>query len=91
MKRQYRVPVLAKRIRGAFCPLIAKGRGACFVSGSEDCNVKLYDEAREDMSAINELMGHGAVVLDVAWNYDESLLGTCDDAGVVILWKRVKS
>jgi len=39
---------------------------------------------------INELRGHGHPVLDVAWNYDETILVSADSAGIVIAWKRVK-
>lgn len=63
-------------------------QGACVVSGSEDCCVYFFDVQREQKPCINKLQGHAAPVLDVAFNYDESLLASCDASGIVIIWKR---
>jgi WD40 repeat protein len=51
--------------------------------------VRLYDLLKPSLTPVNVLLGHSAPVLDVAWNYDESLLASCDYSGTVILWKRV--
>lgn len=52
-------------------------QGACVVSGGEDGRVYLYDI--ETGAQVNTLQGHSCPVLDVSWNYDESLLASCDD------------
>jgi len=76
-----------ENIRSCFCPLISMRDGACVVSGTEDMKVRIFDVKRG--KCVNELMGHSGPVLDVSWNYDESLLASCDTRGVVILWKRI--
>ena len=58
------------------------------VSGSEDMNVYFFDIERESKPCVNKLQGHSAPVLDVCFNYDESLLASCDANGTVIIWKR---
>ncbi len=58
------------------------------VSGSEDMCVYFFDVEREQKSCVNKLQGHSAPVLDVCFNYDESLLASCDAHGLVIVWKR---
>jgi WD repeat-containing protein 13 len=90
LHREFPIKNATQVIRSCFCPLISQLDGACIVSGCESMNIKIYDEIRDDSPCINELMGHSGAVLDVSWNYDESLLASCDDTGAVILWKRVK-
>lgn len=51
-------------------------QGACIISGSEDGRVYLFDV--ETGAEVNTLSGHSCPVLDVSWNYDESLLASCD-------------
>lgn len=75
-------------MRSKFCPLISTFGGMCVVSGSEDFRVLIFDSSRGN-HCINELQGHGGVVYDVAWNYNETLLASCDETGTVILWKRI--
>ncbi len=58
------------------------------VSGSEDMCVYFFDVTREQKSCVNKLQGHSGPVLDVCFNYDESLLASCDAQGLVIVWKR---
>lgn len=58
------------------------------VSGSEDMNVYFFDTERDSKPCVNKLQGHSAPVLDVCFNYDESLLASCDANGTVIIWKR---
>lgn len=89
-KRAYPCAVSHLPIRSTFCPLLAQYGGGCFVTGGEQMDISIYDEKKEDPLPINVLMGHSAAVLDLAWNYDESLLASCDASGAVILWKRVK-
>eukprot|EP01104_Vermistella_antarctica_P006461 TRINITY_DN1716_c0_g1_i1.p1 TRINITY_DN1716_c0_g1~~TRINITY_DN1716_c0_g1_i1.p1 ORF type:complete len:494 (+),score=80.94 TRINITY_DN1716_c0_g1_i1:51-1532(+) len=92
LQREFRFPtwLRSRLIRSCFCPLISMRDGACVVSGSSDNAVRLYDVLRKSpQNCVTELMGHAAAVLDVSWNYDESLLASCDATGVVILWKRI--
>ena len=50
----------------------------CLVSGSEDMAVYFFDVEKAEKPCVNKLLGHSAPVLDVCWNYDESLLASCD-------------
>ena len=78
-------------VRSNFCPLMSFSEGACVVSGSLDCGVNFFDVSRDShRPCVNRLLGHAAPTLDVAFNYDESLLASCDAAGLVIVWKREK-
>lgn len=72
----------------------------CAVTGSEDMCVYIFNVRTQGKKVhhayswfslthrmqayINKLQGHSAAVLDVAWNYDESLLASCDAAGVSV-------
>ena len=77
------------KVQAHFCPLIPTDRnGACIVSGSEDMTIYIYDVTKQNKPVINKLMGHSSAVLDVSWNYDESILASCDSSGLVIFWKR---
>lgn len=78
-------------VRSNFCPLMSFSEGACVISGSLDCGVNFFDVARDSARpCVNRLLGHAAPTLDVAFNYDESLLASCDASGLVIVWKREK-
>ncbi|XP_057311161.1 WD repeat-containing protein 13-like [Hydractinia symbiolongicarpus] len=74
-------------IRSSFCPLMSFRQGACVVTGSEDMSVYFFN-IDEPQKPLNTLLGHSSPVLDVCWNYDESLLASCDLEGTVIIWKR---
>jgi hypothetical protein len=79
-------------LRSTFCPIAnfkkTKSSQACLVcSGSEDFGVYIYDMENDDKSLITRLQGHRAVVKDVAFNYDQSLLASGDTNGTVIIWK----
>ncbi|XP_069739200.1 WD repeat-containing protein 13 isoform X3 [Phaenicophaeus curvirostris] len=75
-------------LRSCFCPLMSFRQGACVVTGSEDACVHFFDVGRAARAALNSLPGHGAAVLAVAFNCDESLLASSDAAGTVIVWRR---
>ncbi|XP_053908229.1 WD repeat-containing protein 13 isoform X4 [Cuculus canorus] len=75
-------------LRSCFCPLMSFRQGACVVTGSEDACVHFFDVGRASRSALNSLQGHGAAVLAVAFNCDESLLASSDARGTVIVWRR---
>ena len=42
------------------------------------------------LSPSHPTQGHIATVLDVSFNYDESMLASADSIGTVIIWKRAK-
>ncbi|KAL6046075.1 WD repeat-containing protein 13 [Balamuthia mandrillaris] len=90
--REYKVPIKNCIVRTCFCPLISIRDGSCVVVGGEDMTIYIINvkEPSPAKAIINKLQGHSAPVLDVAWNYDESLLASCDASGLVILWKRIK-
>lgn len=72
-------------LRSTFCPQM----GACLIAtGSEDGAVHLLDSAREGKAAkINRLHGHATPALALSFNYDESLLASADNDGLIILWR----
>ena len=90
-RKEFSAPNNVYQIRSCFCPLISLRDGACVVTGGEDLKIRIYDVLRDERPCVNELMGHSFPVLDVCWNHEESLLGSCDAGGNVILWKRVKN
>ena len=78
-------------IRSSFCPIISNREGICVVTGSEDTCVHFFnvdDNRYFKNKCVNKLQGHSAPVLDVCFNYDESLLASSDSKGNVIIWKR---
>ncbi|CAG2108873.1 unnamed protein product [Medioppia subpectinata] len=78
-------------IRSSFCPIISNREGVCVVTGCEDTCVYFFtvEENKYCKSkCVNKLQGHSAPVLDVCFNYDESLLASSDSKGNVIIWKR---
>ena len=60
------------------------------VTGSEDSCVYFLDIERDEKPCVNKLQGHACPVLGISFNYDESLLATSDNQGLVIVWKREK-
>lgn len=86
VKHRYRTSM----IRSSFCPIMSFRQGACVVTGSEDMCVYFFDVERECKPCVNKLQGHSAPVIDVCFNYDESLLASSDSQGMVIIWKREK-
>ncbi|CAB3998635.1 WD repeat-containing 13-like, partial [Paramuricea clavata] len=88
LKRSFNIRHQSLGIRSSFCPLMSFRQGACVVSGSEDMAVYFFDVEKAEKPCVNKLLGHSAPVLDVCWNYDESLLASCDTEGTVIVWKR---
>ncbi|KAI0220358.1 WD repeat-containing protein 13 [Lamellibrachia satsuma] len=88
LKRKFPIKQKAHHVRSTFCPLISFRQGACVVTGSEDLCVYFFDVQKEGKPCVNKLQGHSAPVLDVCFNYDESMLASCDSLGIVIIWKR---
>ncbi|XP_027054020.1 WD repeat-containing protein 13-like, partial [Pocillopora damicornis] len=88
LKKSFAVEHKSRHVRSSFCPLMSFRQGACVVSASEDMAVYFFDVERAEKPCVNKLLGHSAPVLDVCWNYDESLLASCDTEGTVIVWKR---
>lgn len=88
LKRKFHVKHRCRTpVRSSFCPIMSFRQGACIVTGSEDQCVNFFDVERAK-PLLNKLQGHSAAVLDVCFNYDESLLASSDAQGMVILWKR---
>lgn len=88
LKRKFHVKHRCRTpVRSSFCPIMSFRQGACIVTGSEDQCVNFFDVERAK-PLLNKLQGHSAAVLDVCFNYDESLLASSDALGMVILWKR---
>ena len=58
------------------------------VTGSEDMCVYIFDVERDTKPCVNKLQGHSGPVMDVCFNCDESMLASCDQQGLVIVWKR---
>ncbi|XP_071797828.1 WD repeat-containing protein 13-like isoform X2 [Asterias amurensis] len=88
-KKTYPIKHKSALIRSTFCPLMSFREGACVVTGSEDMSVYFYDvERTSSKPCVNKLQGHSGPVLAVSFNYDESLLASCDSEGLVIVWKR---
>jgi WD40 repeat protein len=81
----------SNQIRSVFCPKTGgnnKQQSKCFVcTGSEDTGLYIYDMNNQDSPLVNKLQGHTSAVLDVSFNYDQSLLASADQAGCVIVWK----
>ncbi|XP_070579907.1 WD repeat-containing protein 13-like isoform X2 [Ptychodera flava] len=88
LKRKFALKHRGDNIKSIFCPLMSFRQGACVVSGSEDMCVYFFDVERANKPLVNKLQGHSAPVLDVSFNYDESLLASSDADGLVIIWKR---
>eukprot|EP01112_Ceratiomyxa_fruticulosa_P007458 TRINITY_DN1939_c2_g1_i1.p1 TRINITY_DN1939_c2_g1~~TRINITY_DN1939_c2_g1_i1.p1 ORF type:complete len:537 (-),score=107.23 TRINITY_DN1939_c2_g1_i1:88-1698(-) len=86
------IPIINKKesIHSTFCPSLTFRSAPCLVSGAEDGGIYFFDARKKDDKPLNTLMGHGAPVVDVCWNFDESLLVSADTLGTVILWSRVK-
>lgn len=88
LKKTFPVKQKRSHIRSTFCPLMSFRQGACVISGSEDMCVYFFDIGKDSKPCVNKLLGHSAPVLDVCFNCDESLLASCDEQGLVIIWKR---
>ncbi|XP_077979808.1 WD repeat-containing protein 13-like isoform X2 [Glandiceps talaboti] len=88
LKRKFALKHRSDNIKSIFCPLMSFRQGACVVSGSEDMCVYFFDVERANKPLVNKLQGHSKPVLDVSFNYDESLLASSDADGLVIIWKR---
>lgn len=91
-KAQFPIQHSRLRVRSVFCPLISMRMGAVFVTGCESSGVKVFDLTKRSNSNnfLNELNAHTAPVLDVSWNYSETILGSCDANGTILFWKREK-
>eukprot|EP01119_Soliformovum_irregulare_P000549 TRINITY_DN1038_c0_g1_i3.p1 TRINITY_DN1038_c0_g1~~TRINITY_DN1038_c0_g1_i3.p1 ORF type:complete len:558 (-),score=158.39 TRINITY_DN1038_c0_g1_i3:157-1779(-) len=77
LEKVFKLKCTTEEIRSNFCPLLSYRGGICLLSGSEDTNIHIFDEKKEDPE-INRLQGHSSVVLDVCWNDDETLLASGD-------------
>eukprot|EP01132_Coremiostelium_polycephalum_P008497 gene8497-10443_t len=85
--REYNVPMKSTSVKSIFSPSNSdiKREGAFLVTGSEDCNIYIYDIEQKEKRPMNQLFGHSSPVIDLAFNNDESLLATSDTSGMVII------
>ncbi|KAF2900970.1 hypothetical protein ILUMI_05216 [Ignelater luminosus] len=89
LKRKFHNKHQKHFVKSTFCPIMSFRQGACVVTGSEDSCVYFFNiEKPVSRACVNTLQGHASPVLGVTFNYDESLLATCDLEGLVIVWKR---
>eukprot|EP00899_Mesostigma_viride_P015218 jgi/Mesvir1/23698/Mv18650-RA.1 len=84
-------PLPHSGMRAAFCPILSLGDGEYVVVGDSDATVYIYNILDPKQRCVNMLQGHGTMIMDVAWNYGENLLVSCDRDGVVIVWKRAQT
>ncbi len=90
-----RIPIKQSEmsIRSIFCPLLKSAKnqnyqiGCLVCTGSEDCGLYIYDMFNEENPLISRLEGHKTPVLDVSFNYDNSLFASAEHQGSVIVWK----
>lgn len=82
-------------LHSCFAPLISfrPGGSACGVTASEEGGKVLVVDVTRGGSVVTCLQGHDCgggerSVIDVALSWDESVLASADETGVVILWKR---
>lgn len=87
LRKSFTIKQSTHRVRSVFCPLMSFRQGACVVTGNEDMTVSFFDIEKACKSSV-KLFGHSAPVLDASFNYDESLLASCDTSGMVIVWRR---
>ncbi|XP_068025901.1 LOW QUALITY PROTEIN: WD repeat-containing protein 13 [Melanerpes formicivorus] len=85
LRRSFPTRHRGHHLRSCFCPLMSFRQGACV---AEDGSVLFFDVGRAARASLNALQGHGAAVLAVAFNCDESLLASSDAKGTVIVWRR---
>lgn len=88
VRKRFSIRQKSLTLHSSFCPVVSQRQGFCIVSASEDMCVYLYDIDREIRTLINKLQGHCSAVFDVSFNSDESLLASCDQQGLVIVWQR---
>ena len=76
-------------IKSSFCPNSAENKDICIVTGSEDTCIYFYAfNGNNKNRCVNKLQGHSAPVLDVCFNFEESLFASADSKGNIIVWKR---
>lgn len=85
------------KIRAIYNPLTNRGDLPCITVGSDTGTIYIYgynqpldDKKTSKVTLVNQLAGHAGTIIDLAWNFDESILASCDKDGVVIMWKRVE-
>ncbi|VDD74323.1 unnamed protein product [Mesocestoides corti] len=89
-------PLISFRSSGSTCVVSAsEERGAVYVFEVNTLNSKSDNEERRSNAVITCLQGHdcevGRTVVDVALSWDENVLASADESGVVIIWNRVSA
>jgi WD40 repeat protein len=78
-KRVFNKHNIGDAVRSSFCPMVPAQENVCVVcSGCDEGWVGIFDMENDDKPLVNRLQGHSTVVLDVSFNYDESLLASGD-------------
>lgn len=76
-------------IKSSFCPKSVNNQNICIVTGSEDTCIYFYAFVGSNKNrCVNKLQGHSSPILDVCFNFEESLLASADSKGNIIVWKR---
>lgn len=80
LRKRIAIRQVEHSLRSVFCPVVSKRQQAAILvcAGSEDASVCIYDMENEQKQLVNRLDGHEKPVIDVAINYDRSLLASGD-------------
>ncbi|KAL7288760.1 hypothetical protein TKK_0016740 [Trichogramma kaykai] len=76
-------------VHSTFCPPMST---SLIATGSDDGSIHLLHTGKDAKSAqVNRLLGHSAPALSLCFNYDETLLASGDQQGLIILWLNKQS
>ena len=82
LRLRKRIPIKQAEfdLRSVFCPVVSKRQQSTVLvcAGSENASVCIYDMENDERPLVTKLEGHTKPVMDVAINYDRSLLASGD-------------